>query len=308
LHHLAIVQWIVHRASTSRMWVRFLLAGPLITLALLSTAEAKKKTAAPSEPARAVLVYNATTNIIADELNIHSIMPIASVTKLMTVFVVLESQANLDEKVIVIPQRLESSRVLKLGMQISRRKLINLALISSDNLAAKLLAVYHPYGYDSFVREMNATAQRLGMKNTSYIEPTGLLLNTSTAWDLHLLNRQLSKHEIFKEAAMSNTTSLEAQNRRGLWQKLAVHNTNTFAGRYDIKIGKTGFTNPAGWCIDMVIAHKDQEINVIVLGSPSKKVRNELVSKKLNNYMSFMTTRSVVIKIEDFDDAGRFGW
>jgi D-alanyl-D-alanine endopeptidase (penicillin-binding protein 7) len=254
------------------------------------------------------LVYNATTNTIASELNIHSVMPIASVTKLMTVFVVLESRADLNEKLIVIPQRLEGSRVLKLGMQITRRELINLALISSDNLAAKLLAVYHPQGYDSFIREMNATAQRLGMKDTSYIEPTGLLPNTSTAWDLHLLNRQLFKYTIFKETAMSKTANAEAQNKRGMWQKLVVHNTNAFAGQYDIKIGKTGFTNPAGWCIDMVVSHKDQEIDLIILGSPSKKIRNELASKKLNNYMSFMTTRSIVIKIEDFDEAGGFNW
>ena len=289
------------------MWVRFLLAGPLIVVMFAMPAQAKKKTTAPpSEPARAVLVFNATTDTLVHGLNIHDIMPIASVTKLMTAFVVLESRADLDERLPVVPQSVESSRVLKLGMIITRRELLHLALVSSDNLAAKLLAVHHPHGYNLFVQEMNATAQRLGMRDTSYIEPTGLRLNTSTAWDLHLLNRHLSKYTIFKEAAMSATASAEAQTRRGIWQKLVIRNTNAFAGKYDIKIAKTGFTNPAGWCIDMQVHHKDQDVDFIVLGSPSKKIRNELVSKRLNNYMTFMTSRSIVIKIEDIDDASGF--
>ena len=309
MHHLAIVQWIVHRASTSRMWVRLLLAGPLIVVMCSMPVQAKKKTnKPPAEPAQAILVFNKTTNTIADELNIHRVMPIASVTKLMTAFVVLESRADLDEKLPVIPQRIEGSRVLKLGMTITRRELLHLALVSSDNLAAKLLAVHHPMGYNLFIAEMNATAQRLEMKNTSFIEPTGLLLNTSTAWDLHLLNRHLTNYAIFKEAAMSKTASADAQNRRGIWQKLVVHNTNVFAGQYDIKIGKTGFTNPAGWCIDMLISYKNQDFDIIVLGSPSKTVRNDLVSERLKNYMNTITTRSVIIKIEDIDEASQFNW
>ena len=93
-----------------------------------------------------------------------------------------------------------------------------------------------------------------------------------------------------------------------MWQKLVVNNTNVFAGQYDIKIGKTGFTNPAGWCIDMLVSYKNQDFDIIVLGSPSKKVRNDLVSERLKNYMNTITTRSVVIKIEDIDEASGFNW
>ena len=146
---------------------------------------------------------------------------------------------------------------------------------------------------EAFIQEMNTTAKRLGMNHTFYIEPTGLSPNTSTAWDLHLLNRHISKYKIFKDAAMSKTVSSKAQDKRGIWQKFLVHNTNAFAGQYDIKIGKTGFTNSAGWCIDMSISYKDQEFDIIVLGSPSKKVRNDLVSQKLKNYMSTLTTRAI---------------
>ena len=284
------------------MWVRFLLAGPIIVV-LLSylPAEAKKKTNASAEPARAVLVFNRTTNTIADQLNAHTAMPIASVTKLMTAYVVLESHADMDEKLVVIPQKIEGSRVLRIGMMLTRRELLNLALISSDNLAAKLLAVYHPRGYDSFINEMNTTAQRLGMLDTHYIEPTGLLQNTSSAWDLHILNQAISKYSLFRESAMSASANAATQNKRGAWQRFVIHNTNTFAGKYDIVIGKTGFTNPAGWCIDMRISYREQEFDIIVLGSPNKKVRNDLVASKLNDHMNFITRNAVIFKIDNFD-------
>lgn len=283
------------------MGVRFPHAGPLLLALFLSMPATAKKPVKTLEPARAVLIFDKSSNSIKEEKNIHQVMPIASVTKLMTAYVVLESRANLDEKITIRRQRIEGSNHLKDGMQVTRNELIHLSLISSDNLAAKMLAVAHPQGYDSFIAEMNATAQRLGMKDTSFIEPTGLLPNTSTAWDLHLLNTAVSKYSIFRDSAMSKTSTQEAQNKKGIWQKLIIRNTNAFAGDYDIKVGKTGFTNPAGWCISMLINHQGREFDIIVLGSPSKKVRNDLVSNKLNDYMSWITANSVIKKIEIID-------
>jgi D-alanyl-D-alanine carboxypeptidase len=257
-----------------------------------------KKPVKVVEPARAVLIFDRSSNKVVEENNIHMVMPIASVTKLMTAYVALESKAELSEKITIRRQKIEGSPVLKDGMQVTRDELLHLALISSDNLAAKMLAVAHPQGYDSFIAEMNATAQRLGMKDTSFIEPTGLLPNTSTAWDLHLLNTAVSKYSVFRDTAMSKTSNQEAQNKKGLWQRLVIRNTNAFAGEYDIKVGKTGFTNPAGWCISMLIKHQGQEFDLIVLGSPSKKVRNDLVTVKLKNHMNWITANAVIKKIE----------
>lgn len=298
MNSLALVQWIVHRASTSRIWVRFLYAGPLLFALAFPVSAKPKKPAEVREPARAVLIFDRSSNKITEEKSIYEAMPIASVTKLMTAYVVLESKADLNEKVTIRRQKIEGSPVLKDGMQVTRNELLHLALISSDNLAAKMLAVAHPQGYDSFIAEMNATAQRLGMKSTSYIEPTGLLPNTSTAWDLHLLNTAVSKYSVFRDAAMSKTSNQEAQNKKGLWQRLVIRNTNAFAGEYDIKVGKTGFTNPAGWCISMLIRHQGQEFDLIVLGSPSKKVRNDLVAVKLKNHLNWITANAVIKKID----------
>jgi D-alanyl-D-alanine endopeptidase (penicillin-binding protein 7) len=300
LNSLALVQWIVHRASTSRMWVRFLHAGPILALCLALPVGAKPK-APPAPEARAVLLFDRKTNTVKEELNIHDVMPIASVTKLMTAYVVLESRASLSERITIKPQKIESSPILKAGMVVTRDELLHLALISSDNLAAKMLAVAHPQGYDAFIAEMNATAQNLGMKDTTYIEPTGLLPNKSTAWNLHLLNTAVAKYSIFRDAAMSKTSYQDTQNKKGIWQRVVIRNTNAFAGEYDIKVGKTGFTNPAGWCIDMLIKHQGQEFDLIVLGSPSKKVRNDLVAVKLKSYMNVITRSAVIEKIENLE-------
>lgn len=279
----------------------------LVTVTFLSNiipaqAQSNKKPKAPTaEPARAVLLVDRKSNTIRQNINAYQAMPIASITKIMTAYVVLDSGVSLDEMLTVVPQKLETSRTLKANTQVSRLDLLRLALVSSDNLAAKLLAVHHPGGYTLFVEKMNLIAARLGMTNTNFIEPTGLLPNTSTAWDLHLLNKAATKYSIFREAAMSKTLESESLNKRGIWQRAIVRNTSAFAGDYDIKVSKTGFTNPAGWCITMMIEHQGHTFDLIVLGSPGKKIRNDLVAGYLKDYMNFITRNSVIQKIDLID-------
>ena len=257
-------------------------------LVLSCTAVAKPKhVAPPALEARAVLLFDQKTNTIKEAINIHERLPIASISKLMTAYVVLESNASLDEKIKIVPQAVQSSRTLKSGMIVTRGELLHMALIASDNLAAKMLADLHPTGYIEFMNEMNRTAKRLGMLNTGFIEPSGLsVFNTSTAWDLHLLNSALVKYSLFNDAAMRKTATQYAQSKNGRSQQIVIRNTNAFAGEYDIKVGKTGFTNPAGWCISLVVKHQGQEFDLIVLGVSSKKLRNDLVASKLKDYIS----------------------
>lgn len=276
--------------------VLFLTAILLSGVALGQTA--KKPKAPPAESARAVLLFDRKSGAIRQNTNAYQAMPIASITKVMTAYVVLDSRVSLDEMLTVVPQKLETSRTLRAGTQVSRLELVRLALVASDNLAAKLLAVHHPGGHDLFVEKMNQTARSLGMVNTNFIETTGLLQNTSTAWDLHLLNKAATKYSIFREAAMSKTLESESLNKRGIWQRVIVRNTSAFAGDYDIKVSKTGFTTPAGWCIAMMIEHQGHTFDLIVLGSPSKKTRNDLVSSYLRDYMNFITRNSVIQKID----------
>jgi len=269
---------------------------------LAQTQTSKKNKTLMSEPARAVFLFDHKNNTIRQNINAYQAMPIASITKLMTVYVVLESGVPLNDMLPVIPQKSETSNTLKNKTTVSRLELIRLALIASDNLAAKLLAIHHPDGYSAFVKKMNHTAIKLGMMNTNFVETTGLLPNTSTAWDLHLLNKAVSEHSIFRESAMSKTGGLDALNKKGIWQRAIIRNTNIFAGDYDIKVGKTGFTNLAGWCISMLIRYQDYEFDLIVLGSPDKKTRKDLVSMYLREYMNFITSAAVIKKIDLIDN------
>ncbi len=264
-------------------------------------AQTAKKAKAPIEPARAVLIYDRKTQTARTKININESMPIASITKLMTAYVILESNLPLNEMIPVVSQKLEKSNVLKIGTRVSRSELIRLSLVSSDNLAAKLLAINYPNGYDTFIEKMNQTAKQLGMINTQFVEPTGLLPNTSTAWDLHLLNQALYKHSMFREAAMSKTAEADTMTKKGIWEKIIIRNTNAFAGNYDIRVGKTGYTSPAGWCISMLIVHQGHEFDLIVLGSPTKAIRNNLVDQYLKEYMNFITRNSVIRKIDLID-------
>jgi len=259
-------------------------------------AKLSKHAAPPAPEARAVLLFDQKTNTVKEELNIHTRMPIASITKLMTAYVVLESNTSLDEKVTIVSQAVQGSRILKPGMVVTRGELLHMALIASDNLAAKTLADMHPLGYSAFMGEMNRTAKRLGMLNTGFNDPSGLsVFNTSTAWDLLLLNRSLVKYSLFNDTAMSKTATQYAQSKRGTIQQLFIKNTSIFAGEYDLRLGKTGFTNPAGWCINMKVRYNGSDFDLIVLGSPSKAVRNTVTSKLLKKY----TTRSVRTLAQD---------
>lgn len=276
----------------ARRTIALLLA---LTLSLPVSAKAKY-TAPPAPEARAVLLFDQKTSTIKEAINIHERMPIASISKLMTAYVVLESKADLDEKVTIVAHTVQGSRILKPGMVVTRGELLHTALIASDNLAAKMLADMHPFGYVEFMSEMNRTAKRLGMANTGFSDPSGLsVFNTSTAWDLHLLNNALVKYSLFNDTAMSKTATQYAQNKRGKMQQLFIRNTSIFAGSYDLRLGKTGFTNLAGWCINMKVRHESSEFDLIVLGSPSKAVRNQVTSTLLKKY----TSRSVRILAQD---------
>jgi D-alanyl-D-alanine endopeptidase (penicillin-binding protein 7) len=255
-----------------------------------------------AEQAQSILVFDRTSNRIVEGFNTTVQLPIASITKVMTVYVVLESNADLNELITIKRQRIEGSRNLTPGMRVSRRELITLSLVASDNLAAKTLALAHPGGYDEFVSLMNSTAAKIGMTDTVYVEPTGLLLNKSTAWDLHLLNGAVKKHKEFGAAAMTAQTTADTVNLKGIVKHVMIRNTSMFAGKYDISVGKTGFTNPAGWCISMVVTHHGKEFDIIVLGSPNKKTRNDLVGAKLKDYMNTFTASAVIKDIAVIDE------
>jgi len=271
---------------------------PFLLVVTSVDAKHKKQHKVNVESATAILIFDRTTNKIVEELNINEPRAIASMSKLMTVYVVLESNADLNEKIVIKAQKIHGSRVLRSGMIITRRELINLTLIASDNLASMSLADNYASGYNAFIEKMNSTALSIGMLHTTFIEPSGLMLNIGSAWDMHLLLTAASKYSIYNDAAMVKTVDSMIPNKKGKLQRFVIRNTNIFAGNFEIQVAKTGYTKPAGWCIGMMIKHNGQEFDIIILGSPDKKTRYELVANKLQNYMNHNRMQTVVMQMD----------
>ena len=186
---------------------------------------------------------------------------IASITKLMTVMVVLDSGQPLDE---VLPKKL-------FGKRLDRKTIIDLAIVKSNNDSAKMLCDYYPTGYKACIEEMNIKASKLGMTDTKFTDPTGLLnTNESTAKDLVKLVMAASSYPEIVLASNTNAIRLDISKKRHTEFK----NTNYLVG-HDIPflVSKTGFINKSGGCIVMMLNTLHGMRTVIVLGSRNTRTR-----------------------------------
>lgn len=198
-------------------------------------------------------------------------VPIASVTKLMTGLVVVESGADLDEWLTIeqwdpIPPNNRFSR-LRPGSQARRRDLLRMALQASENLAAHTLARHHPGGRDAFVAAMNATAERLGMAGSHFVGATGLSPgNVSSAADLLRLLRQAHAQPLLRE--YSTARSFDARFRSPGYG-LHFGNTNRLLGRssWQVELSKTGYLDEAGRCLVMVVELEGRDYAMVLLDS-----------------------------------------
>lgn len=186
--------------------------------------------------------------------NITEVRSIASITKLMTAIAVLDNNQNMQEKI----------------GKYTREQLIQLALVKSDNNAAKVLCDNFPGGRLECIRYMNEKAQYLGMYRTKFVEPTGLSpMNISTALDLLRLVFEASHYPDIVKA--SQTAILNIQTGK---KTQSFNNTNPIVGKRHIFIvSKTGTTRAAGGCIVMMLDTEKGRRVVIVLGSKNGKVR-----------------------------------
>jgi D-alanyl-D-alanine endopeptidase (penicillin-binding protein 7) len=213
-----------------------------------------------------VLVSDALTNVPVLSKNADLRAPIASLTKLMTALVIVESGVDLNETVSIATddaQRTIGQRSsLVPGAQFTRRELLHMALMSSENRAASALAGTFPGGYDVFVRQMNEKAKKLGMAHTSFAESTGLSFgNQSTAHDLAKLAQAAVKHEIIRDFSTDEESMIDLGH-----QAKQFRNTNPLIRNSDwsIALQKTGFTNPAGRC-QILYAFVDNRPYVVVM-------------------------------------------
>lgn len=199
------------------------------------------------------------------------VMPIASVTKLMTGLVVLESEASLDEWLAVekrhFPPAANAFSRLRPESEARRGDLLRIALMSSENYAAYLLARHHPDGYDGFIAAMNAKAKALGMTRTHFVDSSGLSdSNVSSAEDLLKLVQAAYANETLRELSSDGRHSVHFRNPG---YTLHYGNTNPLvhSGRWDVDLTKTGYLDASGRCLVMVAEMNGEPTAVVLLNS-----------------------------------------
>ena len=198
---------------------------------------------------------------ILEGSNMSEVRSIASITKLMTAMVVLDSGQSLTE---IIPKKLYNK-------QLTRETLIDLAIVKSDNNAAKMLCDYYPGGYKSCVEAMNAKALSLQMTDSVFTDPTGRYhTNVSTAQDLIKLVFAASTYPLIVHASNMDAVRWPLNKK-----KIAeFRNTNSLVGNgYKFLVSKTGFISKAGGCIVMMIDTANGIRTVVLLGSKNTKTR-----------------------------------
>ena len=240
-----------------------------LLLAVAMTCPFAKVKAQQAPLATSWMIWDANTHRSISDQNIHDVRSIASVTKLMTAMVTIDS-TNLNEQVEIKRYRGYSTHIPAGIKSLSRLELINLAMITSDNLAAHLLAMSYKDGFDAFVDLMNKKAQSLGMKDTKYVEATGLLAgNVSTAVDLNLQVSAALKYNAILEASKSSTNQIRVKKKL-----FSSRNTNPLVGSpRNILVSKTGWINASGGCLVMVVETAHGLRNIIILGSKSTRTR-----------------------------------
>jgi len=221
------------------------------------------------------LVLDSDTNEVLFSKNSDAVLPIASLTKLMTAVVVTEAQLPLTEMLSVSQDDVDTEKGsrsrLKVGTQLSREEMLHLALMSSENRAAHALGRAYPGGLEAFVAAMNRKAQALGMNDTHYVEPTGLSSkNQSSARDLATLVRAAHEHQIIRELSTSPEFLVEVGNR-----PMQFRNTNGLVRNpeWDIGLQKTGYITEAGRCLVMQAKLAGRQLIMVFLDSAGKYSR-----------------------------------
>ena len=227
----------------------------------------------PRVRARAAVIYNPRTHEVLWESRARELRSIASITKVMTALVFLGHDPDLTRDVVVSRRdvRRASTTYLRRGERIRLRDVLHLALIASDNAAARVLARVSPGGTDSFIQEMNAKAVELGLRNTGFADPSGLnRWNLSTAYDVSRLIAYASEQPQIREIMRKLSYRMRTSRR-----VLTVRNTNRLLqGRLSVQGGKTGYIDPSGYCLAALVDIPGSDpLAVVVLGVGSSSGR-----------------------------------
>lgn len=222
-----------------------------------------------------VLVMDTATGDSVYQKNASSVMPIASISKLMTAMVVLDAGLSMDETITIGNEDVDvlkgSHSRIPVGATMSRETALLVALMSSDNRAAHALGRHYPGGMNAFVRAMNHKAQTLGMHNSHFVEPTGLSSqNVSTARDLARMVTAASNYSKIRELSTTADARIQIGKRQ-----LDFRNTNALIRNpnWDIEVSKTGYISEAGRCLVMHAKVAERPVAIVLLDSSGKMTR-----------------------------------
>ena len=266
---------------------RIVVLGALLAVLFVSVGFAQaggpKRKAVPELPDKmalrssVALVQDADSGETLFDKNSETVLPIASITKLMTSIVVLEQALDLEERVVITKEDLAATRSsrmrgrLRPGTALTRDELLLLALMASDNRAAYALARSFPGGSDAFVAAMNGEAERLGLIDTRFSDPTGLSPdNVSTAQDLARLVKAAHGYPLIREYSTRRSAHVRA--RGGT---VGFSNTNSLvrSNKWEIELSKTGYISAAGRCLVMQMRVGSRDLIVVLLDSYGKYSR-----------------------------------
>lgn len=221
-------------------------------------------------------VQDLESSTVLYEKNSQEVRPIASITKLMTALVVTEAGQDMNEILEITEADIDrlkfSSSRLSVGARLSRADMLHLALMSSENRAANALGRYYPGGLPAFVRAMNDKARALGMRQTQFVEPTGLSSdNVSSPRDLVKLLARTKTQPLIHQYTTQGQYSVQV----GRGRELLFNNTNRLVknSNWDILVSKTGFINEAGECLVMLTRIEDRDVAIVLLNSNGRYSR-----------------------------------
>ncbi|MEK7489541.1 D-alanyl-D-alanine endopeptidase [Cupriavidus metallidurans] len=221
------------------------------------------------------LVMDQNTNEVLFQKNPTAVLPIASITKLMTALVVMDARLPMDEMLTVTEEDRDtekhSSSRLRFGTQLTRQEMLLLALMSSENRAASALGRNYPGGLPAFVGAMNRKARELGMSDSHFVDSNGLSSsNVSSAMDLARLVNAAYRNPTIREYSTQPEHEVTVFGR-----PMHYVSTNRLVrgGNWDIGLQKTGYISEAGQCLVMQTRVNDRNVVMVFLDSVGKLSR-----------------------------------
>jgi serine-type D-Ala-D-Ala endopeptidase (penicillin-binding protein 7) len=225
----------------------------------------------------AALLVDQSTGEVLVKKNDQAVLPIASLTKMMSALLVAEARQPMNEVLTITEDDVDTERRsrsrLKVGTTLTREEALHLALMSSENRAAHALGRNYPGGLQKMVEAMNAKAKALGMHTTTYVDPTGLSnRNQSTARELAVLVGAAAKNPVLAEFSTS-PTHLATLGNRTLQYRNSNRLVRSDSGRWDIGFQKTGYIVEAGRCLTMLTKLGGHDLIMVLLDADNNTAR-----------------------------------